>query len=1188
MPGREGTVEALVSPAFSTASEFPNPLSREGSRGFAALDEAILSRNGVLVARVSSIAAAQALITHAGRRAALCGWSSLRATGGAGASIWSEVAARLHSDKLDGDPAVAAAQLVEAARSRQAVVIAPVPALGSWDRAVAVELARLEPSPCFLLVARPGDPLDGFATGAFDVTAALDDADRGRFFAAMADEARRTVPHEDLASLEEWWMASRRIDLNVKVSKTPLGASAETALIGLSLAGRAWPVANARALGIDANAAISAGVALDDGGWLSIDPAWLEQSKCLATGASPKLLSQVANALMEVFAGDAHAMLRASELTLNSGAAELADAFYGRALAAADDTFIRREVVSRWGLAVETLPLEQQSQLRMSASERALSAGEADEAFRWAKSAAGLAPHDPKARLLVGRTAVALGDLVTAKIALEQGDAESTDEETRALIGNELAEIAYLTGDVSRARDEAQSVLDRSNLGTTRLRARNTLGKLLLASAAWKDAEAHFAEDALVASTERDRTAELRARVNRGIALLSQGRVDEARAIFEAVLLEGEAATDARPCAFALDNLAVVAMRRHEYGLALGLLERTLKIRQRLGDRLSSARILANLADLRRKLGLYEHADHAIAFGRRLLAPGMPNNVSEQFAVVAARLALARGNSAQAQREVAKALADGTTVENAYLSEDYRVAVRAALEDGDLVRAESCLARARAVATTDEAHAEVAVLNVSLARALGHVDADLVMVAVTAARASGEEELTREAHMLAHHTFSNIGEHGQARLHLEQAIAVRDAVASTITGDVRAAFLARADVSAIAKLVALTQEVTIRQDDDEGPRTQRSPRAPRVREMVGEDPAIRGLKLAIRRVARADSTVLIHGESGTGKELVAEAIHRASDRAQGPLVTVNCGALVETLLLSELFGHEKGAFTGAVARRRGRFEVAEGGTLFLDEIGDISPRTQVALLRVLQERSFERVGGAAPIRANVRIVCATHRDLKAMVDRGEFREDLYYRLRGVTLEVPSLRARVGDLARVAEHLLERIADERGETKKTLSPNALDLLGRHRWPGNVRELDNVLRAVSLFAETNTIEAVDLATNVEELRALQTTRTLPPAAPSSLEACDEADAEEGDVAPLPADEAGPTAVAYACVRQGSVSLSDLKRQIERDCIARALAETRGNITKAATLLGMKRPRLSQLVKQYGLAAVSTEQQ
>jgi sigma-54 specific flagellar transcriptional regulator A len=247
------------------------------------------------------------------------------------------------------------------------------------------------------------------------------------------------------------------------------------------------------------------------------------------------------------------------------------------------------------------------------------------------------------------------------------------------------------------------------------------------------------------------------------------------------------------------------------------------------------------------------------------------------------------------------------------------------------------------------------------------------------------------------------------------------------------------------------------------------------------------------------------------------------------------------------------------------------------------------------------------IHANVRVICATHRDLRAMVERGEFREDLYYRLRGITLEVPALRNRLGDLPKIGDHLLSRIADERGDAKKSLASDAVDLLQRHRWQGNIRELENVLRAVSLFADGNVITVNDLIENVEDLRAVAQAApaapislraplsVLPPPAASSAMAvpisvaepvdAGGGDEEEGDGL-LPEDEANATAVAYAQVRQGAVSLSDIKRQIERDCIARALMETKGNITRAAALLGMKRPRLSQLVKQYGLAAASTE--
>jgi sigma-54 specific flagellar transcriptional regulator A len=364
---------------------------------------------------------------------------------------------------------------------------------------------------------------------------------------------------------------------------------------------------------------------------------------------------------------------------------------------------------------------------------------------------------------------------------------------------------------------------------------------------------------------------------------------------------------------------------------------------------------------------------------------------------------------------------------------------------------------------------------------------------------------------------------------------------------------------------------------------------------------MRALGVAIGKIARSGGTVLIQGESGTGKELVAEAIHAASDRASAPLVKVNCAALVESLLLSELFGHEKGAFTGALGRRRGRFEAAEGGTLFLDEIGDISPATQVALLRVLQERTFERVGGTTPIVADVRVVCATHRDLKAMVERGEFRKDLYFRLSGLQLSVPSLRSRTGDLPAIADALLERFAEERGDKKKTLSPDALALLVRHRWPGNVRELENALRAASVFADGLTLLPADFVDHVEAFRQTSAPAVPAPAAaaPSSsvsYGADTAADAEPlshaqphghlDEGGPIPDGDARATELLYAHLKAGQANLFDMKRQIERDCIARALAETRGNITRAASILGMKRPRLSQLVKQYNLGEVSLE--
>jgi transcriptional regulator with GAF, ATPase, and Fis domain len=335
---------------------------------------------------------------------------------------------------------------------------------------------------------------------------------------------------------------------------------------------------------------------------------------------------------------------------------------------------------------------------------------------------------------------------------------------------------------------------------------------------------------------------------------------------------------------------------------------------------------------------------------------------------------------------------------------------------------------------------------------------------------------------------------------------------------------------------------------------------------VGNDPKVRRLLAMVQRVSsNSDAPVLISGESGTGKELIAEAIHQHGDRRDRPLIKVNCAALVETLLLSELFGHEKGAFTGASARRRGRFELADGGVLFLDEIGDISDRTQVALLRVLQDGSFERVGGGTPLRADVRVVCATHRDLARMVTEGTFREDLYYRLCGIVLEVPPLRERKQDLMLLVTHFLQEIAKERKEPTKSLTMEAFDILSRHTWPGNVRELQNVLRASSLFADGLQI-GPDVVRDQSHMPFAEVESTAP--------------ASGSDATGHPSAHWDPIDLVFDQIRQGDTNLGDMKRKLEKECIVRALNETGGNITRAAGLLGMKRPRLSQIIKELGL--------
>jgi len=1209
-------------------------------------DRIVRGTPGFLLVRAGSNDTADAVREVAVRRARTSHATTINAVSRPGAPLWHDVAMQLSPVDFGGgsqEPSATVEHLIASACGRRVVIVAPLPEARSWDRSVALELAA-RPHP-FLIVFVTSAAADAKAFDAdaalrgehFEVTAQLSGRERDVWWSVLAEAASHDMAEIELSSLEAWWTQARHTASEGSATARGLSlpralTDAEGALLlALKLAGRPWRRTDVARLGASSLAAASLvddGIVRDSMGWLTVDPRFEDHASL--GHAAPDAIKAVASALVSlaVHPIDPWALAHAADLALRAGEYRAADEAMEQALAHVEDSIARSEMISRWTAGVAACPAADRLTLQCRGADRALAVGEAEEAHQWARAAAALAPDDVAVTMLLGRSLVALGDLVAAEVTLrhvKRSDGVACDASVTALVNAELAEIAYMKGDMAAAAAAAAEALAQVPGPTARSeatsKARNTLGKILLAEAKWDDADRHFAEDAHAAASCGDTTAEFRARLNRGIAFLSKGALDGARALFEEVRSEAETVGNVRASVFALDNLAVVATWRHEYAAALAFYERTLKLRRRMGDRLNTARIVANLAELRRKLGLLEHADQAISFGRRALRSGMPAEQSAHFSFLAARVALDRGHAQSAQREVGRAIRDGELAGNRkILAEAHRVSTRIALEDGDLAHANASLIASRELMATDDARAEVALLAALLARASGDDAERLGLDALALARVVGEEEGLIEAHILLCETYRSRGEVDAARAHLQQAVTVRDQVTVGLPAEVAEAFRSRRDVQHLDRLAVQLESASLEPSSVPPPSSgshlvpSRPSRAATLApsfELIGVDPSMRGLYATIKKVARSSSTILIRGESGTGKELVAAALHRGSDRASGPMVTVNCAALVETLLLSELFGHEKGAFTGATARRRGRFELAEGGTLFLDEIGDISAKTQVALLRVLQERTFERVGGTGPIHVDVHIICATHRDLKAMVERGEFREDLYYRLRGIALDVPALRARLGDLPALADHLLARIAVERGEPKKTLSASALELLAMHQWPGNVRELENALRAASLFAETATITVANLVENVDDLRKaadraeLARSRSrLPepapvPAAPisaprsstllASVEECatdtDEAVSDDGEL-PLPATEATATAVAYAQVRQGTLSLSDLKRQIERDCIARALAETKGNITRAAALLGMKRPRLSQLVKHYGLSAVSSE--
>ena len=252
--------------------------------------------------------------------------------------------------------------------------------------------------------------------------------------------------------------------------------------------------------------------------------------------------------------------------------------------------------------------------------------------------------------------------------------------------------------------------------------------------------------------------------------------------------------------------------------------------------------------------------------------------------------------------------------------------------------------------------------------------------------------------------------------------------------------------------------------------------------IIGASEQIHQLFDLVRKVADTDSTVLLLGESGTGKELIARAIHYNSHRRQGPLVPVNCAAIPEELLESELFGHERGAFTHAIRTRIGRFEQASGGTIFLDEVADMSPSLQVKLLRVLQDRSLERIGGVKSIKVDIRVIAATNQNLESLVSQSKFREDLYYRLKVIPLRVPPLRERVGDIPLLAAHFFQQFSKKKNKAPKRLSPAAMALLNRYSWPGNVRELENLMERLVILTEGDVVEVKDLPPRFQETLSL----------------------------------------------------------------------------------------------------------
>jgi transcriptional regulator with GAF, ATPase, and Fis domain len=721
-----------------------------------------------------------------------------------------------------------------------------------------------------------------------------------------------------------------------------------------------------------------------------------------------------------------------------------------------------------------------------------------------------------------------------------------------------LAEARFLRG----AYDEAIALADSATELPVehRLLLGNTRGKALLVSSRLDAAHDAFRSNAELAAASGVPNEQVRALLNVGVVAHRQGHREQARAAYRSALLASERSPHA---AVVHANLSSLALEEGEAEEALTQAHRALAAFARDGRLKEQAHASQNLALIYLYLGdsgrAIEVATHAESLASRVGDPYLVAGAR----VVGANAAFVAGD-ASAEARIAELAEAFQKLGNArYFRESLLLLSEVRLARSDWSSARESLLRAREAGalTVPALASEWCLLDAELQLASDAIDAAAASIveARSSLVTSPQLELPSRLYWLSGEVAARRGDVIAAQAERLKAARIIDELAAKVPPERRALFLARASRRAILEAAGRAWS--------HAPLTPSVDRSSVSREpatiLIGRSPAMVRLNSLISRLGPSMSTVLLRGESGTGKELAAQSLHANSARKGLPLVAVNCGALSEELLLSELFGHERGAFTGAVREKKGRFEIADGGTIFLDEIGDISPRAQVALLRALQERTFERVGGTRTISVDVRVICATNRNLEDLIDRGLFREDLYYRLRGATLTLPPLRERLDDLPALCEHFLAKQARESGQPPRILSPEAKRLLSRYSWPGNIRELFNVLESALVMGVGHTLgpEAFELFPELFESTLHTATG---PAEPFR---------EPATVDPARAVEQTPDF--YELLKGRDVSLKDLRRELDIVCISRALGEGNGNISEAARLLKMKRSRLSQIV-------------
>ena len=800
-----------------------------------------------------------------------------------------------------------------------------------------------------------------------------------------------------------------------------------------------------------------------------------------------------------------------------------------------------------------------------------------------------------------------VGAARTALAAVAEAGEDAGDPRLPLELAALEAEAHYGLGDYDEAVAVAESALAESDVpADLALRLSNTRGKVHLFVGRYDEATETFSANQTLARSAVLPREEVRALFNLGTIALQRRQYDDAERIFDECMRFGAETSNPITRSFLQLNLGVVYHKTLRYAEALDAYLSSLGMFRQSGNDLQFAVCAMNLGSLYHTLGVvdrardllqssiavtshremkYFHGRALFVLGNLELDDGRPSEAAMAFEqagellgrtgstfagrlqVGLARAAHALGNHAWRDALLADLDLPGDEGENAEVRADASLyGGWFALHDGRTGAAVERLEAALLTFEKHELHERVWQARVWLA--LARAAEDDARGALRAAR--GALDLVRHIAEQVPDALRDTWLHSGGR---REVAAVVESLEAGETPSVHPAV--RVDEAA-----ASTDPAWLRW------------RA-RYPSIVGEDPRLMQILRVVDRISASDSTVLIQGESGTGKELIAEAIHQHSQRDAGPFVKVNCAAFVETLLLSELFGHERGAFTGAMGVRKGRFELAHGGTLFLDEIGDISPNTQVALLRVLQEKTFERVGGSDTIEVDVRLICATNRNLEEMVRAGAFRLDLYYRLKGVVIELPPLSDRRSDIPRLVEHFCDQFAKEGGR-RRQFSRDALAWLVRYSWPGNIRELENFVRSMLLFVDGDRVELA----NVRQFDDFFADGAFVDEMPGAFDAWVEAARADAPVVPASAapgedaDEALPDGGSMegriaAWALDAGVGLPDLRKRLEAELIRQALVEAEGNVSRAARLLDMKRPRLSQIINgDEGLSALKDE--